>query len=146
VPLPAPAGFEVWDRRARRGSARRQGETVTVGRNGTLSLSMAAWSRLGEPAAITFGVIPAAGRRGPGGRRLALQPATPRAQNSYAVRAYRSNHLISGRAVLKYLGADLSESRRYPLHADGGQWWIDLDDDAAVVTRPRRPRGVYPIP
>jgi hypothetical protein len=96
-----------------------------------MSLSPDAFTRLGSPGAVQFLID----RKR---RLIGFRPCGPQEEDAHAVRGL--SHVISGVTVLKFLGAELGgSSRRYSLHAeDGLPPYIDLNEDAPVVTSNRR--------
>ena len=122
--------FEEYQRKDSRVSRKLPGETVTVQRRGLLSFSAGALTALGSPAAVKFLIDREA-------RMIGFRPCSLRDKNARPVRGRQ--HLVSAVTVLKHLGADLSVSRRYTLKVeDGLPAYIDLNEDAPVVTSNRR--------
>jgi hypothetical protein len=120
--------FEEFDRMNARVS-RRVGESVTVQRRGNVGFSVEAMAALGNPRAVVYLVDRDE-------RLLGFRPATPGTANASAVRG--SGRIASAVAVLKDLGADLSQSRRYPLAESDGIRCIDLKQPGTIVTSNRR--------
>jgi hypothetical protein len=112
------------------GPRKRFGETVTVQRRGLMSISADALAVLGSPPAVKFLIDREAGLIG-------FRPCKMRDRNAHAVRGQQN--LVSATAVLRRIGADLTQSRRYTLQVrDGLPPYIDLNEDAPVVTSNRR--------
>lgn len=121
--------FEEYNRKGN-GRRGRPGETVTVQRRGLMSFSAGAFAALGSPAAVKFLVDREA-------RLIGFRACRPRDKNASPVRG--PQRIVSAVPLLKHLDADLSESRLYTLRvADGLPPYIDLDEDAPVVTSNRR--------
>lgn len=126
--------FEVFQRTDARRRSREP--TVTVQRRGQLSLSPAAVKALGTPEAVTFLVsreerllgFRAAKTVRRGGRQKAPE-------NGSLVRSPGAT--VSATYVLRYLEADLSASRRYPLQLLDGVHCINLGQPGTVVTSNR---------
>lgn len=122
--------FEEYQRGDSYAGRKRRGETVTVQRRGLISFSEGARALLGSPAAVKFLVDRDA-------RAIGFKACKARDKNAHAVRG--KQHIVSAVTVLRHMGADLSESRRYTLKVvDGLPPYIDLDEDAPVVTSNRR--------
>jgi hypothetical protein len=117
--------FEVYDRRNSPSPKRRRlGETVTVQRAGVISFSTASMAALGNPRAVVYLVDRE-------DRVLGFRAAPPGTPNASLIGG--TGHTASGVAVLKYMEADLSESRRYPLVVMDGVYCIDLKQPGEVV-------------
>jgi hypothetical protein len=124
--------FEVYNRQDARQWRLLRDPVVTVTTRGLLALSPAAMSELGEPPAIRFLVDREE-------RLLGLDAAVPGHANAVRVRVNGSGqHFVSAVPVLRYLEADLSESRRYPLVTIGGVACVDLKQEGVPVTSNRR--------
>ncbi len=121
--------FEVY-KRTSMGARKRHGETVTIQRRGLISFSDDAYARLGSPDAVVF-LVDAK-------ERLIGFRAARRSENrAYSVRS--AQHLVSGTAVCKFMGADAEQARRYPLIYDGDvPPYIDLKQPGLIVTSNRR--------
>lgn len=125
--------FEVY----KRTDSRRRAPAVTVLRRGQISFNPAAMLALGNPAAVTFlvekdecllgfratEVVEGEGRRKATGAGVVVRPP---------------GATVAAVPVLRYLGADLSASRRYPLVLLDGVHCIDLKQPGTVVTSNRR--------
>jgi hypothetical protein len=123
--------FEEYQRADSRTGRARPGETVTVQRRGLMSFNAGAFALLGSPLAVKFLVDREA-------KMIGFAPCKARDKNACAVRGGRQ-HIISAVTMLNHMGADLSESRLYTLHVeDGLPPYIDLNEDAPVVTSNRR--------
>lgn len=122
--------FEVYQRQ-HAGARRRRGATVTVTSRGSMCFSEDAWTAIGSPEAVKFLVDKDPGQRVVGFRACrrgeeGAHSVAPRTRSAAAV------------ALLKYLKYDLV-SRRYTLKVeDGLPPYIDLGEDAPVVTSNRR--------
>jgi hypothetical protein len=122
--------FEEYQGKDSHSGRTRRGEMVTVQRRGLMSFSAGALAVLGSPAAVKFLVDREA-------KVIGFRPCKLREKNAHAVRG--KQHVVSAVAVLKHMGADLSESRCYTLKVeDGLPPHIDLNEDADVVTSNRR--------
>ncbi len=122
--------FREYQRGDSYGSRKRRGETVTVQHRGLMSFSDGAYARLGSPMAVRFLVDHDE-------KLIGFRPCKPRERNALAVRG--PQRLVSAIPVLKAMGAYLAASRRYSLHVEDGQPpYIDLNEDAPVVTSNRR--------
>jgi hypothetical protein len=122
--------FREYQRGGDGGSRKVRGKTVTVQRRGLMSLSEDAWAELGSPDTVTFLVDWDK-------RLIGFRPCRRNARNAIAVR--EPQRILSAIPVLKALGADLTQSRRYTLHVeDGLPPYIDLNEDAPVVTSNRK--------
>lgn len=129
-------GFKEYQRDNSYGNRRRRGKTVTVQSRGLMSLSSDAYAALGSPQAVKILIDK-------DGRLIGFGPCKPRERNAYAVRTRQ--HIMSAIPVLKALDADLAVSRRYTLQVkDGLPPYIDLNEDAPVVTGNRRKAGAQP--
>lgn len=121
--------FEVYDGKAAL-SRQMRGESVTVHRRGHLSFSAEAYARLGSPQAVRFLIDR-------NERLVGFQACGP--GEAYARVVNARARTVSAVAVLRFLGADLAETRRYALHvADGLPPYIDLKQPGVPVTRSRR--------
>jgi hypothetical protein len=121
--------FELYDSAAA-GTRTMRGESVTVHRRGHLSFSAEAYARLGSPQAVRFLTDRAE-------RLVGFQPCGRGEPHARTVGA--RSRAVCAVAVLRFLGADLTASRRYPLRVrDGLPPYIDLNEDAPVVTSNRR--------
>lgn len=122
--------FEVYDRsKSRSPKRRRLGETVTVQRAGVISFSAAAMAALGDPRAVVYLVDR-------NDRLLGFRPAKPGTANASLIGG--TGRTASAVAVLKYMEADLGQSRRYPLVMMDGVYCIDLKQPGEIVTGSRR--------
>lgn len=136
--------FEVFQRTDSRRRSRQA--TVTVQRRGQISFSLEAMRVLGNPEAVAFLVDKDERLLGFRAAKLARNGAR-RADggDGLIVCAVRSpGATASAVQVLRYLGADLSASRRYPLAEVDGVRFIDLKAPGAVVTSNRRKAGTPP--
>jgi hypothetical protein len=128
--------FVVYERR-HYGNRKQQGATVTVTRRGSLLLSEDAWTVIGRPEVLTFMVA-----KGGQGRLIGFLPCNP---GDIGARTVASTRLVSAMGLLRHLGYDYSEARRFTLRvADGLPPYIDLDEAAPPVTsvhRTARGRG-----
>ena len=107
------------------------GPTLTVTSRGTLNLSRAAWELLGKPQAVTL--LYAADER-----IIGLKPADRDAPNAYLVRVLgKYGRQVAARVFCRYIEADLSAARRYPLVLDDGIGCVDLREPGVVVTSNR---------
>jgi hypothetical protein len=126
--------FEVYQRRYS-GSRKRRGATVTVSGRGSMSFSEDAWTVIGSPEALQYLVD-----KDPAGRMIGFRACRRGEDNANAVTP--GTHAVSARAVLKYLHYGAGASRRYTLRVeDGLPPYIDLNEDAPVVTSNRRKAG-----
>jgi hypothetical protein len=124
--------FEMY-KRTFMGARKRHGELVTIQRRGLISFSDDAYARLGSPEAVVFLVDTKE-------RLIGFRAAKRSEHRSYSVRS--AQHLVSAAAVCTFMGADMEQARRYALHvADGLPPYIDLNEDAPVVTSNRRKAG-----
>jgi hypothetical protein len=125
--------FEIYDRRNSR-VLRRVGSCVTVQRRGQVAFSVEALAALGHPKAIVFLVD----RKE---RLLGFRAAGEADERSSAIRG--AGHIASAARVLRYMDADLGESRRYPLQVVDGVQCIDLKQPGVAVTsnRAKPPAG-----
>ena len=122
--------FREYQRGGYGGPRKQPGKTVTVQRRGLISLSEDAWAVLGSPDTVTFLVDRDK-------RLIGFRACRRNARNAVAVR--QPQRVVSAIPVLKALGADLTQSRLYHLHVtDGLPPYIDLNEDAPVVTSNRR--------
>jgi hypothetical protein len=117
--------FEVFDRGMLGRSWRRPRPAVTVHRCGRIAFNGAAMAALGSPPAVEY----LADREG---RVLGFRTAEPGSRDAYRVSG--KSHTASARLVLRYLEADLSVTRRYPLTESGGVPCIDLGQPGELVT------------
>ena len=125
--------FEIYDRKD---SETGRGETVTVMRRGLLSLSPDAFTRLGSPQAVRYLVSKDE-------RLIGFQPCGPGDANAHAVSA--GTRIMSAVTLLKDMGADLGQARRYDLKVqDGFPPYIDLREPGVPVTSGRRKAGSTP--
>jgi hypothetical protein len=116
------------------GSGKRsvRGLFVTVAGRGSMSFSEDAWALLGAPEAVRFLV-------GPGfrGQVVGFEACGRGEPSSHA--AWGTGRTVRAGLLLKVLGYHLSETRRYTLKVeDGLPPYIDLNEDAPVVTSNRR--------
>lgn len=119
--------FELYDRRD---TAPDRGETVTVMRGRLLSFSPGAYTRLGSPRAVRYLVSKDE-------RLIGFEPCEPGEAHAHAVSA--GTRIMSAVALLKDLGADPRQTRRYDLHVqDGLPPYIDLKEPGIPVTGNRR--------
>jgi hypothetical protein len=124
--------FEVY-KRTSMGARKRHGETVTIQRRGLISFSDDAYARIGSPEAVVFLVDAKA-------RLLGFRAGVRGEYSAYAVRS--AQHLVSGVAVCKFMGADTQQARRYPLICgEDGPPYIDLKESGVPVTSNRRRGG-----
>ena len=110
--------------------------TITV--RGTFNLNQAAFELLGKPDAVVL--LYARDER-----TIGLRPAGRDDPDAYLVRpsgtAKSPTMMAVVREFCRWIGADLSESRRYPLTlGDGGLGCVSLNDRSQVVTG-NRARG-----
>jgi len=120
--------FEIFKRIHARAS---HGPTLTVTTRSALNLSRAAWELLGKPAAVTL--LYAADER-----IIGLKPADRDAPNAYLVRVLgKYGRQVAARVFCRYIEADLSAARRYPLVLDDGIGCVDLREPGVVVTSNR---------
>jgi hypothetical protein len=122
--------FEVYERQNSYGAGRRRGgNTVTVHRAGVVSFSAVAMAVLGNPRAVVYLIDK-------DDRLLGFRAVEPGTPNASMVGG--SGHTASAASVLKYMKADLSQSRRYPLVEIDGVQVIDLKEPGTPVTINRR--------
>lgn len=122
--------FEVYQRQ-HSGARRRRGATVTVTSRGTMCLSEDAWTAIGSPEAVKFLVD-----KDPGQRVVGFQACKRGEHNAHAVTP--GTHSVSARALLKYLHYGFG-TFRHTLHVEEGlPPYIDLNEDAPVVTSNRK--------
>jgi hypothetical protein len=118
--------YRAQSRRSRKDAA------VTVQRRGLISFNPAAMAALGSPEGVVFLVDMDE-------RMLGFRSAhTLRRAGRKAAPIRRPGNLVSATHVLRHLGADLSESRRFPLAVLDGTLCIDLKQPGEVVTSNRR--------
>lgn len=110
---------------------------VTVQYRGQISFNPAAMQALGNPSAVTFLVDKADRLLGFRAVDLVQNSGRPKAPGDSAV-VRTPGATVAAVRVLRYLEADLSQSRRYPLTALDGVHCIDLKQPGAVVTSNRR--------
>src|ERR1039457_3305899 len=123
--------FKVYKRAHSRNHTSRAA-TVTIQMRGRISFSPAAIAALGSPEAVAFLYDQA-------DQLISFRKALRSEPNTYPVRAPRSGvHIVSGRGFCKFIGLDLSESRRYPLVPMDGTHCIDLREAGVPVTSNRR--------
>lgn len=118
--------FQEYDRSQR--GPYQKAKTVTVTRRGLLNFSPSAMAALGNPQAVVYLVDREE-------RLLGFRGATCRTRNAYTVRAPGRSTQASH--ALGELGADLTESRRYPLIILGGVQCIDFKQPGDIVTSNR---------
>jgi hypothetical protein len=122
--------FREFQRDGSYSKRKRPGETVTIQRRGLISFSDGTYARLGSPKDVAFLVDRDK-------RLIGFRRCKPCERNAHAVRG--PQRLVSAIPVLKAMGVYLAESRRYSLHVEDGQPpYIDLNEDAPVVTSNRR--------
>jgi hypothetical protein len=116
--------------------------TLTVQKNGAISLNKAAHVALGSPAAVELLYDQKT-------RTIGLRAVGSDADHAYAVRSSRGNGLspfvISAMAFLHFYDIDVAVSRRWSAYLYDGVLCIDLDDASTEVTSNRarkRSRGV----
>jgi hypothetical protein len=109
--------------------------TVTVSSRGGMFLSEDAWAAIGSPTAVKLLVD-----KDPGQRVVGFRACQRGEDNAHAVTP--GSHSVSAVALLKYLHYGSGTSYRYTLHVeDGVPPYIDLNEDAPVVTSNRRKAG-----
>lgn len=123
--------FEVYRRQDSYTQRRRKGATVTVMHPGRLSFSRDALAALGNPKAIVYLVDREQ-------RLLGFRAARP---GSKEVAVVRDPGIAAAGPVLRYLNADLSVTRRYPLIHEDDYYYIDLKQPGAIVSSNRRGTG-----
>jgi hypothetical protein len=137
--------FELYERR-HSGSRRSDKATVTIQRRGVISFSEPAFEALGSPQAVAFLYAKPE-------NLIAFRASRKSEQNSHTIRsASDGSHVAAAHAFVRFLGLDLSESRRYPLVSQDGTHYVDLNEPGTVVTsnrahsrtRPQPPSGSGP--
>lgn len=122
--------FEIYQRKDSYAGQKRFGNTVTIQSRGQMSLSEGAFTALGSPQAVKYLIDKDE-------MLIGFQACKPREANSHAIRG--KQHMMSAGPLLKFLGADLGESRRYDLQVeDGLPPYIDLKAPGQAVTSNRR--------
>jgi hypothetical protein len=122
--------FEVYQRQ-HPGSRKRRGMTVTVTSRGSMCFSEDAWTAVGSPEAVKFLVD-----KDPGQRVVGFRACKRGEDNAHAVTP--GTHSVSAVALLKHLHYGFG-TFRHALHVeDGLPPYIDLNEDAPVVTSNRR--------
>lgn len=119
--------FEVYTR----GGGRKWGQpTVTlISGVGRLTFSPAAFDALGSPEAVAFLVDREE-------QLIGFRAASAEEPNAY--RLNPASRTMSAVSVLRYMGIDRSESRRWPLLCDSSIPHIDLKQPGTPVTSNRR--------
>jgi hypothetical protein len=95
---------------------------------GALGFSPAAYEALGSPAAVVY-------LTDRDERLIGFRPASPEEPNAHKVS--RAARTTSARALLRFMGAEYAQSRRYPLLTDDGTPHIDLKQPGTPVTSNR---------
>ena len=125
--------FELYERRLL-GNRRTHKATVTIQRRGVISFSEPAFEALGSPQAVVF-------LYDRDEKLIGFRKAGESEQNSHTIRsAPDGSHVAAAHAFVRFLGLDLSESRRYPLVSQNGMHYVDLNEPGVVVTSNRRAR------
>jgi hypothetical protein len=121
--------------------------TITIQKNGAISLNKAAQVALGAPDAVELLYDPTT-------RTVGLRGVDVDADHAYAVRSSRGNGLspfvISAMAFLHFYDIDVAVSRRWSAYLYDGVLCIDLDDESVPVTSNRARKtdfsGEHPEP
>lgn len=123
--------FEVFERKYAKASME---PTLTVTIRGTLNLNEAAQAALGNPeaAVLLYARDDAI---------IGLRPAGRDEPNAYLVgklgKAGKSQTIVA-KDFCAWIGADLSEARRYPMTMENGIGCVDLRGPARIVTGNRK--------
>jgi hypothetical protein len=123
--------LEEFDKTARPAPSK---PTLTIQRRGTMGLSGASYTNLGEPEAITLHYDP---KR----RIMVIRADSPDKHNAIIVRkqSASNSYLFSGTAFANHYGIPLGEGRRYSAEPYGeGTLIVDLNQEPANVSKPRR--------
>lgn len=124
-------GFKVYKGELSRDRSSRPA-TVTVMKSGLFSFSPAAIAALGDPDYVLF-------LYDRNTQRIGFREATKGTPHSYRVRAIgNGTHVVTAIAFLRFLGADLAETRRYPLLPSRDGHYISLAGPGVVVRGNRR--------
>jgi ribosomal protein L17 len=121
--------FEVFDRRSRPFFVQ---PLVTIQRRGIMSLNQAAYEALGNPQAVELLFDRAE-------RVMGLRAVDQHAPHAYPLpqQGNSSNHLVAGKAFVKFYGIDTSVARRYRAEMLGNVLAVDLKQEAIETTGPR---------
>lgn len=128
--------FDVFERKYARVS---RDPTMTVTVRGTFNLNEPAFELLGKPDAVVLLYDRTE-------RIIGLRPAGQDEPNAYLVRPLGAGHTRTAvvREFCTWIGADLSEARRYPLEMDGdGLGCVRLSGPFKVVTGNRNRKGQH---
>lgn len=108
--------------------------TITIQKNGAISLNKAAQVALGSPEAVEL-------LYDQNTRTVGLRGVDADADHAYAVRSSRGNGLspfvISAMAFLHFYDIDVTVSRRWSAYLYDDVLCIDLDDESVRVTSNR---------
>lgn len=113
--------------------------TLTIQKNGVISLNKAAFVTLGAPDAVELLFDQAS-------RTVGVRGVDATAAHAYAVRSVAgpgaAPFVISAMAFLRFYGIQASVSRRWCTYLSDGILCVDIDAESVVVTsnRAKRPR------
>lgn len=125
------AGFEEFERKYAKASRE---PTLTVTVRGTLNLNEPALTALGHPQ----GVVLMYARNE---AIIGLRPASREEPNAYAVNKLggaEKSRTIVAKDFCAWIGADLTEARRYPMTIEDGIGCVNLRGPVRIVTGNRK--------
>lgn len=123
--------FEEFERTDARWHGRRV-PTATIQRRGLISFSPAGYELLGSPDAVTF-------LYDQGEQLIGFRKAARRESNAHALRSIgNGQHVVSAGTFCRFIGIDMTVSRRYPLAVVDGVPCVDLGEPGAPVTSNRK--------
>jgi hypothetical protein len=124
------ATFEVF---TKRGAPTVNAPLVSIQRRGTLSLNLAAFEALGQPAAVEFLFDRTE-------RVMGLRRVDPSVRHAYPVRKQQvsSTYVLAGAAFLNHYGVEADVRRRYPAQMDGDVLAVDLKQEALETGKRRK--------
>jgi hypothetical protein len=108
--------------------------TVTLQKNGAISLNRASFVILGSPAAVELLYDKET-------RTIGMRGVDAEVEHGYAVRAVAgpgsAPFVISGLSFLRFYKVEQAVSRRWIAYSDGDVLCIDVDDESLAVTSNR---------
>ena len=117
--------------------------SVTIQKRGILSLNRAAYDLLKRPQAVHLYFSA-------NEHAIGITPSDPKAPDAILLRKQKSSasYIIAGMSFTKWYGIDSSIARRYEATAEEGELYVDLKQQAQVVTSPSRnaPQGAEETP